>query len=141
MESQLACQENVAGEREIPSHPLVDQTIHDCIHDTMDVDGLVALLTRLEAGEMSIVGRDLAAPSPLAQEILNARPYAFLDDAPAEERRALAVQSRSFMEPAEAAELGRLAQLPDTEQPDDGLQFLAGELATSFGHGQTPRLR
>jgi ATP-dependent Lhr-like helicase len=105
---QLACQENVAGEREIPNHPLVNQTIHDCIHETMDVDGLVALLTRLEAGEMAIVGRDLAAPSPLAQEILNARPYAFLDDAPAEERRAMAVQSRSFMEPADAAELGRL---------------------------------
>ena len=101
---QLACQENVAGEREIPSHPLVDQTIHDCIHETMDIDGLVALLGRLEAGEMTIVGRDLAAPSPLAQEILNARPYAFLDDAPAEERRAMAVQSRSFMEPADAAE-------------------------------------
>jgi ATP-dependent Lhr-like helicase len=111
---QLACQENVAGEREIPSHPLVDQTIHDCIHETMDIDGLVALLRRLEAGEMSIVGRDLAAPSPLAQEILNARPYAFLDDAPAEERRAMAVQSRAFMEPADAAELGRL----DTEAID-----------------------
>jgi ATP-dependent helicase Lhr and Lhr-like helicase len=105
---QLACQENLAGHREIPDHPLVDQTISDCLHETMDVDGLVAMLQRLEAGELSISGRDLAAPSPLAQEILNARPYAFLDDAPAEERRALAVQSRSHMEPAQAAELGRL---------------------------------
>jgi ATP-dependent Lhr-like helicase len=105
---QLACQENLAGNREIPDHPLVTQTIADCLHDTMDVNGLTAMLQRLEAGEMTISGRDLAAPSPLAQEILNARPYAYLDDAPAEERRALAVQSRSFMEPAEAAELGRL---------------------------------
>jgi len=105
---QLACQENLAGNREIPNHPLVSQTISDCLHDTMDVDGLAAVLQRREAGELTITGRDLAAPSPLAQEILNARPYAFLDDVPAEERRALAVHSRSFMEPAEAAELGRL---------------------------------
>jgi ATP-dependent Lhr-like helicase len=105
---QLACQENVAGNREIPDHPLVNQTISDCLHDFMDIEALEALLACLEAGEMRITGRDLAAPSPLAQEILNARPYAFLDDAPAEERRAMAVQSRSFMEPADAAELGRL---------------------------------
>jgi ATP-dependent Lhr-like helicase len=105
---QLACQENLAGYREIPDHPLVEQTIADCLHDTMDLHGLTALLQRLEAGEITITGRDLAAPSPLAKEILNARPYAFLDDAPAEERRALAVQSRSFMAPAEAAGLGRL---------------------------------
>jgi len=105
---QLACQENLAGYRDIPDHPLVAQTIADCLHDTMDVDGLTAVLHDLEAGQMTITARDLTAPSPLAQEILNARPYAFLDDAPAEERRALAVQSRSFIEPAEAAELGRL---------------------------------
>ncbi len=105
---QLACQENLAGNREIPDHPLVNQTIVDCLHDTMDIDGLETLLERMEAQQLLITGRDLAAPSPLAQEILNARPYAFLDDAPAEERRAMAVQSRSFMEPADAAELGRL---------------------------------
>ena len=105
---QLACQENLAGNRDIPDHPLVAQTIADCLHDTMDIDGLTALLQRLQAGEMIVTGRDLAAPSPLAQEILNARPYAFLDDAPAEERRAMAVQSRSFVEPADAASLGRL---------------------------------
>ncbi|TFH48411.1 MAG: DEAD/DEAH box helicase, partial [Lysobacterales bacterium] len=105
---QLACQENLAGNREIPDHPLVRQTIADCLHETMDVDGLPVLLQRVEAAQITISGRDLTAPSALAREILNARPYAFLDDAPAEERRALAVQTRSFMEPAEAAELGRL---------------------------------
>ena len=105
---QLACQENVAGEREIPDHPLVAQTIRDCIHESMDLAGLASLLERVEAGAITLVGRDLAAPSPLAQEILNARPYAFLDDAPAEERRAMAVQSRSFLDPEEAAGLGRL---------------------------------
>ncbi|MDX1434109.1 MAG: DEAD/DEAH box helicase, partial [Gammaproteobacteria bacterium] len=105
---QLACQENLAGHREIPDHPLVAQTIADCLHEFMDVDGLVELLRRRESAELVISARDLAAPSPLAQEILNARPYAFLDDAPAEERRALAVQSRGFTQPAEAGELARL---------------------------------
>ncbi|TDJ36046.1 MAG: ATP-dependent DNA helicase, partial [Gammaproteobacteria bacterium] len=106
---QLACAENIAGGyREIPEHPLVNQTMEDCLHDVMDIDGLRALLERLESGELKVVTRDLNGPSPLAQEILNARPYAFLDDAPAEERRTLAVQSRGFMDPASAAELGRL---------------------------------
>ncbi len=105
---QLACAENVMGMREIPDHPLVNQALHDCLHEVMDVDGFIELLKQLEAGGIEIVGKDLNGPSPLAQEILSARPYAFLDDAPAEERRALAVQSRRFMDPAEAAELGRL---------------------------------
>jgi ATP-dependent Lhr-like helicase len=105
---QLACAENITGKREIPDHPLVTQAIDDCLHDVMDIDGFVALLKRLEAGEIEIIGKDLTGPSPLAQEILGARPYAFLDDAPAEERRALAVQSRRYMDPAEAADLGRL---------------------------------
>ncbi len=105
---QLACAENITGKREIPDHPLVNQAVDDCLHDVMDVDGFIALLQKLEAGEVEVIGRDLTAPSPLAQEILGARPYAFLDDTPAEERRALAVQSRRYMDPAEAADLGRL---------------------------------
>jgi ATP-dependent Lhr-like helicase len=105
---QLACAENLAGQREIPDHPIVKQAVDDCLHEVMDVDGFVRLLKQLEAGEVEIRGKDLNGPSPLAQEILGARPYAFLDDAPAEERRALAVQSRRYMDPAEAADLGRL---------------------------------
>jgi len=105
---QLACAENITGTREIPDHPLVNQAVNDCLHEVMDIDGFISLLERLEAGEISITGRDLTAPSPLAQEILGARPYAFLDDAPAEERRALAVQSRRYMDPSDAADLGRL---------------------------------
>ncbi|MDX1404986.1 MAG: DEAD/DEAH box helicase [Woeseiaceae bacterium] len=105
---QLACAENLAGTREVPDHPLVRQAIDDCLHDVMDIDGLIGLLKKLEGGEVEIVGRDLNGPSPLAQEILGARPYAFLDDTPAEERRTLAVQSRRYMDPADAAELGRL---------------------------------
>ena len=106
---QLACAENLsAGYRDIPDHPLVKQTVRDCLTETMDVDGLVKLLKRLEAGEIRTVCRDLAAPSPMAFEILGARPYAFLDDAPAEERRTLAIRQRSVIGAEEAAALGRL---------------------------------
>lgn len=105
---QLACAENLTGKREMPDHPLVNQAVDDCLHDVMDIDGFVRLLKRREAGEIDMLGRDLTSPSPLAQEVLGAKPYAFLDDTPAEERRALAVQSRRYMDPAEAADLGRL---------------------------------
>ncbi|MGR9071948.1 MAG: DEAD/DEAH box helicase [Gammaproteobacteria bacterium] len=105
---QLACFENIAGDREVPEHPLVDQTLWDCLNDLMDIGGLVELLKGIEREEIRIVTRDLAAPSPMSQEILNARPYAFLDDAPAEERRTLAIQQRRFADPSEAAEIGRL---------------------------------
>ena len=105
---QLACFENISGEREVPDHPLVNQTLYDCLHELMDIEGLQHLLQGIEQDEIQIIPRELASPSPLAQEILNARPYAFLDDAPAEERRTLAVQQRRFMDPQSAAEIGRL---------------------------------
>jgi ATP-dependent Lhr-like helicase len=105
---QLACLENIVGEREIPDHPLVAQTIADCLHDAMDIEGLEALLRRLEAGAIRVVARDLTEPSPLALEVLSARPYAYLDDAPLEERRTQAVMSRRWLAPEEAADLGRL---------------------------------
>ena len=105
---QLACAENIAGDRAVPEHPLVEQTLSDCLHELMDIDGLKRLLTDIAQGRIEIIGRELATPSLLAQEILNARPYAFLDDAPAEERRTLAVQQRRFMDPASAADIGRL---------------------------------
>src|SRR6185437_8697628 len=90
---QIACAENLAGPREVPDHPLVAQAIHDCLHDAMDVDGLEALLRGIESGAIGVVARDLTAPSPLALEVLTARPYAYLDDAPLEERRAQAVMA------------------------------------------------
>ncbi|HSV84691.1 MAG TPA: DEAD/DEAH box helicase [Ramlibacter sp.] len=105
---QLACAENLAGEREIPDHPLVAQTLHDCLHETMDADGFVRLLARIEAGEVVIVTRDLPTPSPLSHAILNARPYAFLDDGAAEERRTKAVSTRSMLEPRTAQDVGKL---------------------------------
>src|SRR5688500_13932507 len=106
---QLACAENLGGgDREIPDHPLVKQTLEDCLTAAMDIEGLVKVLERIEAGEVEVVCRELTSPSPLAQEILGAKPYAFLDDAPAEERRTLAVQARRYMTPEQAAELGKL---------------------------------
>jgi ATP-dependent helicase Lhr and Lhr-like helicase len=105
---QLACAENLVGEREIPDHPLVNQTIADCLTNAMDVAGLERLLARLEAGAIRIIARNLTEPSPLALEVLSARPYAFLDDAPLEERRTQAVMSRRWLDVQTAGDLGRL---------------------------------
>ncbi|MEF8793295.1 DEAD/DEAH box helicase [Thiohalorhabdus sp.] len=105
---QIACVENLGGDREVPDHPLVNQTLHDCLGDAMDLDGLQRVLGGLRTGTIRLVTADLTEPSPLAHEILNARPYAFLDDAPAEERRTRMVQARRFLAPADAAELGQL---------------------------------
>jgi ATP-dependent Lhr-like helicase len=105
---QLACAENLGGEREIPDHPLVRQTLHDSLHEAMDVDGLVRLLQAMESQQVSVLARDLPTPSLLAQEILSARPYAYLDDAPLEERRTNAVASRRWLDPQAAGDFGRL---------------------------------
>src|SRR5262245_42432862 len=105
---QLACAENLSGDREVPEHPLVDQVISDCLNEAMDLQGLKDLLQGLEAGRIGVVARDLTEPSPLALEILSARPYAFLDDAPLEERRTQAVMSRRWLDPATASDIGRL---------------------------------
>jgi ATP-dependent Lhr-like helicase len=105
---QAACIENVAGEREIPDHPLVAQTLDDCLHEAMDSAGWLALLRRLERGELRLIARDLPAPSPLALEVLSARPYAFLDDAPLEERRTQAVMRRRWTDPAAGDDLAAL---------------------------------
>jgi ATP-dependent Lhr-like helicase len=105
---QLACAENLVGEREIPDHPLVGQTIGDCLNDAMDIEGLERVLARLESGAIRVVTRDLTEPSPLALEVLSARPYAYLDDAPLEERRTQAVMGRRWLAPEAASELGRL---------------------------------
>ncbi|MES2532138.1 MAG: DEAD/DEAH box helicase [Pseudomonadota bacterium] len=105
---QVACAENLAGEREVPDHPLVAQTLDDCLHEAMDADGWLQLLRRMEAGEVEVVACDLPGPSPLAMEVLNARPYAFLDDAPLEERRTLAVQNRRYTDPESADDVGQL---------------------------------
>ena len=105
---QIACAENLVGEREIPDHPLVRQTLTDCLTDAMDIDGLEHLLKRLESNDIRLETRDLTEPSPLALEVLSARPYAYLDDAPLEERRTQAVMGRRWLAPEQATDLGRL---------------------------------
>jgi ATP-dependent Lhr-like helicase len=106
---QVACAENLPGGNiEIPDHPLVRQTVKDCLEEAMDVEGLEALLASIERGEKTLIARDVIEASPLAQEILNARPYAFLDDAPLEERRTRAVFQRRWLDPETASDLGAL---------------------------------
>ncbi len=95
---QLACLEHIVGDREIPDHPLVKQTIEDCLTEAMDIGGLEEVLRKIDNGEIRCIARDLPEPSPLAAEILNARPYAFLDNAPLEERRTQAVYTRRASE-------------------------------------------
>jgi ATP-dependent helicase Lhr and Lhr-like helicase len=105
---QVACLENIVGEREIPDHPLVAQTLDDCLHEAMDAEGWLQVLRAIEANEIEVVARDLTTPSPLAAEALNAKTYAFLDDAPLEERRTQAVMARRYVEAESADDLGRL---------------------------------
>ncbi|HEU5239471.1 MAG TPA: DEAD/DEAH box helicase, partial [Pyrinomonadaceae bacterium] len=107
---QLACAENLTGPIQVPAHPLVEQTVRDCLEEAMDLRGLEALLRSIERGERRLIAREMNEPSPLAQEILTAKPYAFLDDAPAEERRTLAVMNRRFLDAETAADLGKLDQ-------------------------------
>src|SRR6202167_1642569 len=126
---QAACAENLTGEIEVPDHPLVRQTIRDCLEDAMDIDEFEALLRRLESGAIRVVAKDLTEPSPLALEALSARPYAYLDDAPLEERRTPAVMSRRWLDPTEASDIGKLdpeaiarvraEAWPDAATPDE----------------------
>lgn len=105
---QLACPENLVGDREIPEHPLVQQTIRDCLEEAMDFAGLKRVLTAMRAKRFTLVARDTPEPSPLCHEIINARPYAFLDDAPLEERRTRAVITRRGLDVKTAEEFGKL---------------------------------
>jgi ATP-dependent helicase Lhr and Lhr-like helicase len=107
---QLACLENIEGDRVIPHHPLVQQTIEDCLTEAMDIEGLTELLRRIENGRAKCLGFDLPEPSPLAHEILHAKPYAFLDNAPLEERRTQAVYTRRAGDPSMDGGLGALDQ-------------------------------
>jgi len=105
---QLACLENISGNREIPDHPLVAQTLRDCLQENMDIEGLEQLLRALEAGQITVSCYDLSAPSPLAESIINANPFAFLDGAPAEERRTLAINQTALNKINEAAQLAHI---------------------------------
>jgi ATP-dependent Lhr-like helicase len=105
---QVACGENLVGDIVVPDHPLVQQAVRDCLEEAMDIEGFERLLKGLSSGEILVAARDLTEPSPLALEVLSARPYAYLDDAPLEERRTQAVMSRRFIDPESAADIGKL---------------------------------
>lgn len=105
---QLACLENIAGDRVVPDHPLIRQTIEDCLTEAMDIEGLEQLLQRIEGGTVECIARDLPEPSLMAHEILHAKPYAFLDNAPLEERRTQAVHTRRAGEVSGGEGLGML---------------------------------
>jgi ATP-dependent Lhr-like helicase len=102
--AQTACQDNHdMGPIEIPDHPLVRETVRDCLTEAMDLEGLRAVIADLRGGRIETLARDVPEPSVFAHEILNANPYAFLDDAPLEERRTRAVALRRGL-PAEVVE-------------------------------------
>jgi ATP-dependent Lhr-like helicase len=118
-----ACLENIPGDRQIPDHPLVSQAVRDCLEEAMDLEGLRGVLRRIHGGDLRLLARDTPEPSLFAHEILNARPYAFLDDAPLEERRSHAVQSRRATDATSAGGLGVLdreaiQRVRDEEHPD-----------------------
>ena len=102
-----ACLDNIPGDRQIPDHPLVNQALRDCLEEAMDIDGLTKVLGAVHAGQLQLVSRDTPEPSAFADEVLNAAPYAFVDDAPLEERRTHAVHMRRPVNP-DGAEPGLL---------------------------------
>ena len=106
--AQLQCQDNAPpADIEVPDHPLVYETMRDCLTEAMDLDGLKHLLERIEGEEIEVYARDTTQPSVFCHQILNAMPYAFLDDAPLEERRSRAVTLRRAL-PENAQDLGSL---------------------------------
>ncbi|MCA3016657.1 MAG: DEAD/DEAH box helicase, partial [Myxococcaceae bacterium] len=120
---QVGCQDNHGGaELEPPDHPLVTETMKDCLRDFMDVDGLVRVLEGLKQGHITRVAVDLPEPSVLAHQMLNSAPWSFLDEAPLEERRARAVSVRRALPSADEAAFGALdpaaiAQVVDEARP------------------------
>ncbi|HTW48425.1 MAG TPA: helicase-related protein, partial [Acidobacteriaceae bacterium] len=104
-----ACQENIEGDIQIPDHPLVREVMKDVLGEAMDLEGLKAVLAGMDDGRIRCVAVDTTTPSVFAHELLNANPYAYLDDAPLEERRARAVAMRGMVPEKELGEAGRLS--------------------------------
>jgi len=118
-----ACFENIEGERKIPDHPLVGEVMKDVLTEAMDVEGLKTLLRGMASGAIRVVAVDTPVPSQFSHEILNANPYAYLDDAPLEERRARAVEMRrvlpeSVLEEVGGLDPGAIAQVREEAWPD-----------------------
>src|SRR5436305_1571748 len=103
-----ACQENILGDIQIPDHPLVAEVMKDVLTEAMDIEGVKELLRRMEDGRIRCIAVDTPVPSQFSHEILNANPYAYLDDAPLEERRARAVEMRRMLPESVLEEVGKL---------------------------------
>jgi ATP-dependent Lhr-like helicase len=103
-----ACQENIVGDIQIPDHPLVNEVMKDVLTEAMDIEGLKGLLRGMEDGTIRCLAVDTPVPSQFSHEILNANPYAYLDDAPLEERRARAVEMRRMLPESVLEEVGKL---------------------------------
>ena len=115
-----ACQENIQGDRELPDHPLINQTVRDCLEEAMDFEGLARVLGRIHRGEIECIARDTVEPSPLSHDILNSAPFSFLDDAPLEERRTQMVSTgRSGMLDETAIQRVRDEERPDPRDADE----------------------
>ncbi|MCZ6866388.1 MAG: DEAD/DEAH box helicase [Chloroflexi bacterium] len=105
---QMACQENLVGDVEVPDHPLVKEVVRDCLTEAMDVDGFMELLKATLDKRVNLVAVDSVEPSPMSHEILTVKPYAFLDDAPLEERRTQAVFMRRTLDIQSSDDVGKL---------------------------------
>ncbi len=105
------CQEEHTGDHEIPDHPLVKQTMQDCMEEAFDLPGIIEVLRKIESGEITMIARDTREPSPFSYELLNANPYAFLDGGEIQDRRARAVQQRRTFDPDSMTDLTTLDPL------------------------------
>ncbi len=118
-----ACQENIEGDIKIPDHPLVNEVMKDVLTEAMDLEGLKNMLRGIDDGRIRCIAVDTPVPSQFSHEILNANPYAYLDDAPLEERRARAVEMRRMLPESVLEEVGKLdpaaiAQVREEAWPD-----------------------
>jgi ATP-dependent Lhr-like helicase len=144
----LACQENIEGEIKIPDHPLARETMKDALTEAMDIEGLKNVLDRIASGSIRCIAVETPVPSQFSHEILNANPYAYLDDAPLEERRARAVEMRRMLPDAVLSEIGRLdpaaiSQVreqawPDVRDGDELHDVLQTLIAFPLPHNSNP---
>ena len=134
-----ACQENVSGPIELPDHVVVRQTMDDTLREAMDVDGLRAMVERIERAEIDIVTVDSTEPSPLCHELLVGKAFTFLDDAEAIDRRSRAVPLRRGL-PVELTEIGKVSPeaiaevasqvIPNPTTPDELYELIESLVVT-----------
>ncbi len=149
----LACPENLEGEIALSDHPLIRETMKDVLTEALDIEGLQRVLTDMAEGRIRCLAVDTPVPSQFSHEILNANPYAFLDDAPLEERRARAVEMRRVLPETVLSEIGRLdpaavagvrddawPDVRDVEELHDALLSLVALPLTGNSSGQATNI-